>query len=121
MLSEIIAVACGAFAGGILRAWTSSKLNRTDWRMPYGTLIVNLVGSFILGMMVGWMMRGVVAADVKALVATGLCGGLTTFSTFTSEVAALFADGRSMRAWSYWIGSVVLGVACVWLGMLLTR
>ncbi|WP_253610935.1 fluoride efflux transporter CrcB [Bifidobacterium pseudolongum] len=116
-----MAIAGGAFAGGVVRAWTSSKLNRTDWRIPYGTLIVNLAGSFILGMMVGLMMHGVVSPNVKALVVTGFCGGLTTFSTFISEVVALFDDGRGMHAWAYWIGSVILGLACVWLGMVLTQ
>lgn len=118
---RVLAVAFGAFAGGVLRAWTSAKLNRGAGRIPSGTLVVNLVGSFVLGMMIGWTARGCVAPQLQALVMTGLCGGLTTFSTFTSETAALFAERRSGRAWLYWIGSVALGLSCAWAGMLLTR
>ena len=94
MWMQIAAVAAGAFAGGVLRAWTSAKLNRSDWHIPYGTLMVNLVGSFVIGLMIGLTARALVPPDVRALVMTGLCGGLTTFSTFTSETAALFDEGR---------------------------
>lgn len=118
---KVLAVAVGAFVGGVLRAWTSSRLNRGAGRIPVGTLAVNVVGSFVLGLMIGWTAHGPVAPQLQALVMTGLCGGLTTFSTFTSETAALFCEKRSGRAWLYWIGSVALGLFCAWAGMLLTR
>ena len=121
MWMQIAAVAAGAFDGGVLRAWTSAKLNRSDWHIPYGTLMVNLVGSFVIGLMIGLTARALVPPDVRALVMTGLCGGLTTFSTFTSETAALFDEGRDGHAWLYWVGSMALGLLCAWLGMLLAR
>ncbi|WP_241218126.1 FluC/FEX family fluoride channel [Bifidobacterium castoris] len=85
------AVAVGALIGGVLRVWTSSMLNRGAGRIPVGTLAVNIVGSFVLGLMIGWTAHGPVAPQLQALVMTGLRGGLTTFSTFCGDTVQLFA------------------------------
>ncbi|NEG69130.1 fluoride efflux transporter FluC [Bifidobacterium choloepi] len=88
MWLNILAVAGGAFCGGILHDISSNHFNpkrQTGWRMPYGTLLVNLAGSFVLGLMLGWMQAGAVPVGVKGLLVTGFCGGLTTFSTFAGD------------------------------------
>ena len=111
----------GAFAGGCLRSLASGWLNRKDYAIPCGTLLVNLAGSLLVGIMLGVVAMGSVAEPWKALLITGFCGGLTTFSTFTSEVVSLFEEHSTVRAWIYWIGSVVAGICCVAFGFLVTR
>ena len=118
---NLSAVAVGAFSGGCLRSLASGWLNRKDYAIPYGTLLVNLTGSLLVGIMLGVAALGPVAEPWKALLITGFCGGLTTFSTFTSEVVSLFEEHSTVRAWIYWIGSVVVGICCVALGFLITR
>lgn len=119
--ANILGVAIGGFVGGCTRSAVSSWLNRSEARIPYGTLAVNLAGSFILGIMLALTGLGMLGAPWKALIVTGFCGGLTTFSTFTSEVVALFDGKHSTRAWVYWLGSVALGVALVAAGFAVTR
>ena len=114
-------MAVGAFAGGCLRSLASGWLNRKDYAIPCGTLLVNLAGSLLVGIMLGVVAMGSVAEPWKALLITGFCGGLTTFSTFTSEVESLFEEHSTVRAWIYWIGSVVAGICCVAFGFLVTR
>lgn len=118
---NILCVAVGGFAGGCTRSAVSSWLNRSEARIPYGTLAVNLAGSFILGIMLALTGLGMLGAPWKALIVTGFCGGLTTFSTFTSEVYALFDGKHPTRAWVYWLGSIALGVALVAAGFAVTR
>lgn len=101
MWARVLAVAVGAFIGGVLRVWTSSMLNRGAGRIPVGTLAVNIVGSFVLGLMIGWTAHGPVAPQLQALVMTGLCGGLTTFSTFCGDTVQLFATSPMPGPWHH--------------------
>jgi CrcB protein len=84
-------VAVGAALGATLRFWTSQRL---DGAWPRGTLVVNTVGSFLLGLLVG----AGVSADGLALLGTGFCGGLTTYSAFAVQTHDRGRLGGAMYA-----------------------
>ena len=86
---------------------------------PYGTLFVNVVGSFVLGWLVTWSARVEAPPDVKFLIGTGLCGALTTFSTFSVESLHLFHQGHRTAALANVLLNVVLGLGAAAAGMAL--
>ena len=93
----------------LLRVAASARLNRESF--PYGTLAVNVVGSFALGLLAG-------AGELTTVIlASGALGSLTTFSTLTVETAELWRRNRR-RAVGYAVASLVTGVAAVYLGTL---
>jgi CrcB protein len=96
------------------------RLNGTDF--PAGTLGVNLVGSFVVGMVMAMSIeRGLIGANLRIFLAVGLCGGFTTMSAFSYETLALLRDGEAALA----LGNVavtMLGcVAAVWFGAAVAR
>ncbi|MEU5883870.1 fluoride efflux transporter CrcB [Spirillospora sp. NPDC047279] len=99
------------FAGGAIGAPARYVLDRLIMRrrrgpFPWGTLVVNLVGSVILGALAGAQVSGAAAS----LVGVGFCGALTTFSTFGYETVRLAEDGRTAAAAGYAAASLLLGV-----------
>ncbi len=112
-------VALGAVAGAVLRFAADRAAVR--WRgagTVVGILAVNVVGSLVLGVVLG--SRGLPAA-VVALVGTGFCGTLTTFSTFGFDVVRLVEERRTGRALAYLGGSLVLGLAAAGIGYAAVR
>lgn len=115
-------IAIGSALGGVARHWTGDLAAR--WLgigFPWGTLFVNVIGSFIIGLvftLTGPQGRIDAGASVKAFVMVGLCGGYTTFSAFSLQTLALMQDGAWLRAGANAVGSVVLCLAAVWLGAL---
>jgi CrcB protein len=100
------------FVGGAIGAPSRYLLDRFiqsrhRFRFPYGTLAVNVIGCFILGIVAGshW------TAHQHALIGTGFCGGLTTFSTFSVETVDLM-HGRRSWSWSWWSSLVYLAASC---------
>ncbi|MEP6482294.1 MAG: CrcB family protein, partial [Rhodoglobus sp.] len=88
MIAVIAAVLAGAVAAGA--RWTVSR-----WvRAPWGVLAVNVVGSGIGGVVLGLAQRGAVSGDIRLVLIGGLCGGLTTFSTWSVETVQLVQDGK---------------------------
>jgi CrcB protein len=116
-------VAVGSALGGMARfALASFVQQRTGPGFPTGTLLVNVTGSFLLGLLLRYAL-GVenVSAEMRALLTTGFCGGYTTFSTFSYETLALFEEGQLARGGSYVLLSVVLSLAATWLGFVAAR
>ena len=111
-----LAVALGAAVGAPLRFLVERWFLRVAGdRWPWGTVVVNLVGSLVLGVVAGLAVRGGASAEVVALVGTGFCGALTTFSGFSAQVLEL-SRGGSARGLIYAGGSLVLGVALAAIG-----
>ncbi len=102
----------GAAAGATLRYLVARAVRRA---FPWATLVVNVVGSFVLGCVAG------ASPDLVALVGAGLCGGLTTYSTFSHETVRLTEDGRYGQAFANVAASLTAGVAAAALGYALTR
>ncbi|KGN37255.1 fluoride efflux transporter CrcB [Knoellia subterranea] len=110
-------VALGASVGAPLRYLINHCLRlRWDTTPTTGTLTVNVIGSFILGLLAG----GAIDGNWMALVGTGFCGALTTFSTLALELQDAFTDERPRDAVTNVALSLVLGVGAAWLGWILT-
>ena len=106
--------AAGAVARYLVTGWTQSLLDTT---MPWGTFVVNVSGSFLLGLAFRTLQVSTVSPEMRALVAIGLLGAFTTFSTFSLETVTLLQEGAWGRATAYVAGSVVLGIAGVLAGI----
>ena len=112
-----LAIGIGGFIGAILRAYTSGVVNNAfKHNIPFGTLSVNLIGSFTLGVLIGLIQFGVIENNyLKSLLTTGMMGALTTFSTFAIETFFLIQKSLYIEAGSYvllnLIGSIFLAGA----------
>jgi CrcB protein len=113
-------VAIGSAIGGVLRFLCSGLIaERIGEVFPWGTLAVNVAGSFVIGFfftLTGPDGRLLVGAPARQFVMIGLCGGFTTFSSFSLQTLNLARDGDWLRASTNIVGSVVLCLAAVWLG-----
>ncbi len=95
MFSTLLAVFIGGGLGSVARWYVSMKMNGMTPVLPVGTLTVNLIGAFIIGLGIAIFSRLTHLDPVwKLLLTTGFCGGLTTFSTFSLEVVYMLQDGR---------------------------
>jgi fluoride exporter len=88
---------------------------------PFGTLAVNLVGSFILALVMTLALSGRVSEELRLAIGVGFCGAFTTFSTFELEVQQLIASGRPLEAFGYVVSSLALGFGAVLLGQWVAR
>ena len=88
---------------------------------PYATLAVNIIGSMAIGLFGGWAARFGWSEETRLLLTTGLCGGFTTFSTFSKESLALAEAGRWCAFAAYATASVAAGIAAVGLGYWISR
>ena len=114
---EFCLAGVGAFFGGCLRALLSDVFNKKDDAYPYGTFLANIIGSFLVGIFLGMVSDKGLSQTSNVLLITGFCGGLTTFSTFSSEVYQFFVERKDSKAWTYWIGSCILCILCVFIGI----
>lgn len=95
MFSTLLAVFIGGGLGSVARWYVSMKMNGMTPVLPIGTLTVNLIGAFIIGLGIAIFSRLTHLDPVwKLLLTTGFCGGLTTFSSFSLEVVYMLQDGR---------------------------
>jgi fluoride exporter len=113
-------IALGSALGGIARyACSGWVANWFGQAFPWGTLLVNVLGSFVIGFfasLTGPDGRLLVPGDARQFVMVGLCGGYTTFSSFSLQTLTLAQDGEFLRAGLNVGGSVVLCLLAVWLG-----
>ena len=116
-------VALGSAVGGVARFALSVLVQqRAGPSFPVGTLVVNISGSFVLGLVLCYALgTQSITPEVRALLTTGFCGGYTTFSTFTYDTMLLLEDGQTSRAGLYVLLSVGLSLAGAWLGILGAR
>ena len=89
---------------------------------PYGTLIINVTGSFVMGLIAAWFaFKGDASQHWRLFLTTGILGGYTTFSTFSLDAALLYERGQLMLAVVYVTGSVVLGLVGLFAGLAIVR
>lgn len=109
----------GAGIGGALRHGVNIAATRLfGLGFPYGTLIVNVVGSFMMGALAGYFaFRPGISQHMRLFLTTGILGGFTTFSTFSLDAALLIERNKQALAAGYIVGSVVLGLAGLFVGL----
>lgn len=120
---QILAIAGGGALGALGRFWVSSGVYRLLGRdLPWGTLVVNVLGSFLMGLLfVLFIERSTAGPEVRAAVLIGFLGAFTTFSTFSVETLVLIEEGYLGRAFlNMWVSVLVCLLAC-WVGFLLGR
>jgi len=119
---KILVVGLGGFIGATLRYIISGWVYGI-WStgFPYGTLIVNVVGSFLLGFLMAYMQNIVIHPNLKIFLTIGLLGAFTTFSTFSYETYALFEIGAVLKALLNIGINVTLGLILVYLGVVVGR
>jgi fluoride exporter len=114
---NLVLVVVGAAVGAPLRYLTDLAVRaRTDSIVPWGTLIVNLVGSLVIGLVTGAVAAGAASQSAALLLGTGLCGALTTYSTFTYETLRLTEEGSRVVAVANVVMSVAVGLGAAFAG-----
>lgn len=117
MIRDLLLVGAGSAIGGmgrLLMGRAVSALFPTPF--PLATFMVNVAGSLLIGLLFGWQSRGILTGSAMLFLSTGICGGFTTFSTFSNENVQLIRQGQIGLALLYILGSVLLGMAAVFLG-----
>lgn len=123
MFKTLVIIGIGGSLGSISRYLTSILIERyyTSF-FPWATLIVNILGCFLIGLAIGYLEKHQMTNDnIKWFFVTGFCGGFTTFSAFGVENIRLFQNGNFPMAVLYIGSSVILGLASVWLGLALAK
>ena len=119
---RLIYIAAGGATGALLRYWTSGVVHKV-WGsgFPWGTLSVNLFGSFIIGFLWGMFELMVVSQQTRVFLFIGLLGSFTTFSTFSLESFHLIRDGEYGLLFVNILSSFILGIVLVFAGYFLSR
>jgi fluoride exporter len=123
-MNQIIAVALGGSFGAVFRFLVSSGIYQWLGRgFPYGTLVVNIIGSFLLGLLTEALIvqKVTFAHDYRAAILVGFIGAFTTFSTFSLETLYLIEQGNLTKAAGNIFVSVTACILAVWLGLLCSR
>lgn len=122
-MKHLLLVGLGGFIGSVAR-FLVSKLN-LSWHflsIPMGTLTVNVLGSFIIGILVGISTKSdLISTDLRLFLMVGFCGGFTTFSSFSSENLMLMQNGQVFTVLIYTSLSILLGFLAVYLGYIFTN
>ncbi len=119
---ELLAVFAGGIAGALLRAGLGQALPHGDGSWPWSTFIANVAGAFLLGYFATRLQERLPLSSYRRpLLGTGLCGALTTFSTFQVELVSMVDAGRAWLACSYAFASLAMGFAAVTVATALVR
>lgn len=122
MYRFLIYVILGSSIGGAARYLAQEFIQKNyPSFIPLGTLFVNIIGSFIIGIIYALAEKSKISAEFRILFATGFCGGFTTFSSFAFENVRLMQDGEFFNTALYILLSVIVGFLAVYLGILFTK
>lgn len=122
LIKTILAVGTGSFLGGTARYLISLAMKGISKGFPWATLVVNLVGCFLIGLLWGVCSKnGTESSNWALFLTVGLCGGFTTFSTFSQEALVMLQGGSVWGFAGYVAISVIAGIALVALGYFLVR
>jgi len=116
-------VALGSGIGGMLRYYISDIVQKNSASLfPFGTLTVNIIGSFIIGLVIFYLdSLKLISSEMRLFLTIGLCGGLTTFSTFSYETVKLFQDSEFHLAGANILLNVILTIIAVYLAYILSK
>jgi CrcB protein len=123
MFKYVVLIGTGGFIGSVLRFYVSRLVQ--DFFLssfPYGTSVVNVIGCLLIGFIYGIAEKGTwLTPEWRIFLTVGLCGGFTTFSTFSSENFQLLRDGQFMQAILYTSSGVLLGFLAVYSGYVISK
>lgn len=122
-MNMILAIAVGGAFGAVLRHYVGLvMLSVAGSNFPWGTLSVNVIGSFAMGVLITYFAESWnPSPEMRGFLTVGLLGAFTTFSTFSLDVAILWERGAALLAMGYIMASVVLSIAALFAGMLIIR
>jgi fluoride exporter len=123
MVRNLILIGIGSFIGGICRFLTQQFFQKHyPHYLPLGTLSVNILGCFIIGVVYALSSKGnILSPELRLFLATGICGGYTTFSSFAYENITLLQDGELFYFGLYILLSVAIGLLAVYMGILFIK
>jgi CrcB protein len=121
-MKHVLLVFLGGGLGSSCRYVISKYLNALENTIPLGTFAVNIIGSLLIGVIMGFALNNdTPTSTLTLLVATGFCGGFTTFSAFALENYHLLKTGDITNFIVYTLGSITLGILAVFIGVLLVK
>jgi|TARA_B110001454_G_C12704744_1_gene428112 CrcB protein len=121
-MKQLGLVFIGGGFGSVLRYIIGKWLNNTENGIPYGTFAANILGSLLIGIILGYAAKNeAISQNTTLLLATGFCGGFTTFSTFAYESHVFLKSGDFTTFAFYTIASFAIGFLAVFAGMYLVR
>lgn len=122
-MNMVLAIAAGGAVGAVLRHYANMLalyVGGTDF--PWGTLSVNIIGSFAMGALIGFFAHiGNPSPEVRGFLTVGFLGAFTTFSTFSLDVVTMWERGESFATMGYIMASVFLSITALFAGMMLLR
>ena len=122
-MKTIFYIALGGGLGSVLRYLTTVVMGKyVQATFPYATFVTNIVGCLLIGLFFGYLEKqNAVSQDLKFFLITGLCGGFTTFSTFSYENIQLLQNNQIFIAFLYISLSIFLGLMATWAGLMITK
>ncbi len=120
-MNKVLLVFLGGGLGSALRYLIGLALNRSDFLTPYGTFLVNVLGSFLIGLLAGYNLRYLnLSHEYQALLIAGFLGGFTTFSAFAFENLVMIQNGKYLLFIAYFSITLLMGLIAVALGYYLS-
>ena len=121
-MKQVLLVFLGGGVGSALRYVVTRFFNNPTTGVPYGTFLVNIIGSFLIGIILGLALKNeALDQNHTLLLATGFCGGFTTFSAFAYENHLFLKSGNLTLLFGYTIASIVVGLLAVFLGVYMVK
>jgi CrcB protein len=121
-MKQALLVFIGGGVGSVARYLLGKWLNNLETAIPYGTMLSNVLGSLLIGIVLGYLAKtNTVSETTTLLFATGFCGGFTTFSTFAYENHLFLKNGDYFSFLPYTFGSLIIGFSAVFLGLYLSK
>ncbi|MBZ9704090.1 MULTISPECIES: fluoride efflux transporter CrcB [unclassified Mesorhizobium] len=121
MFNLLLVAAGGGIGAGVRHLTNMGSLRLVGPNYPWGTMAINIVGSFAMGLFIAALARRGGSNELRLFVATGILGGFTTFSAFSLDFATLWERGATLPAFGYALASVIGAIIALFLGLWLAR